>query len=77
MKAQNAEMNTQFYKRSGEKVSRETVQRSQIAYAVAKRTGKMGDIRCSIQPTIADRIESMTAEQFSGWSGQFTFKKVI
>jgi hypothetical protein len=65
-----------FYKRSGERVSRKEVRKNRLAYAQAKRTGKLGELTVSIQPTVADSIEIMRDEDFADWSGSYTFKRI-
>lgn len=69
-------MTTIFYKRTGERVSRQTVRKNRLAFAAAKRTGKLGELTVSIQPTLADAIEKMRDEDFADWSGAYTFKKL-
>lgn len=65
-----------FYRRSGERVSRKRVRQSRLAYALAKRTGKLGELTVSIQPTVAEAFEKMRDEDFADWSGAYTFKRV-
>lgn len=69
-------MRTTFYKRSGERVSRRTVRANRLAYANAKRIGKLGELTVSIQPTLADSIERMRDEDFADWSGGYTWKRL-
>lgn len=69
-------MRTLFYRRNGTRVSRATVRRNRLAYAEAKRTGKLGELPMSVQPTVAAAIEKMREEDFADWSGAYTFKKV-
>lgn len=68
-------MKTIFYKRCGRRVSRAVVRKNRLAYAHAKRTGYLGELPVSIQPTVADRIEQMREEDFADWSGAYTFRK--
>jgi hypothetical protein len=65
---------TRFFHRSGKPASRREVTRARQNAAEAKRTGRCGPLACSIQPTVADRIDRMTDEEFATWSGQFTYR---
>jgi hypothetical protein len=68
-------MTTRFFHRSGKPASRREVERARHNAAEAKRTGRCGPLACSVQPTVADRIDRMTAEEFACWSGQFTDRR--
>lgn len=65
---------TRWYKRSGIRVSEARVQKSKDAYALGKRTGSLGGLRCTIQPSVADSIDRMSLKAFASWSGQFIWK---
>lgn len=70
-------MRTVFYKRSGERVSRAHVRRSQMQFVHAKgTTGKLGELNVSIQPTLAEAIERMREEDYADWSGSYTWKRI-
>jgi hypothetical protein len=69
-------MTTRFYKRSGERVSREWVHAKKKEYAFAKRVGLSTPFSMSAQPRVADSIDRMTDEEFCDWSGAFTYRKV-
>ncbi len=70
-------MRTIFYLRSGTRISRSRVRAARLAYANAKRTGNLGNIlKMSIQPTMADAFEKMRDEDFTDWSGAYTWKKL-
>jgi len=65
----------QFHDRRGRRVSERTVRRARDDYALAKRTGKLGPLACSIQPEVAESLERMSLFQFCCWSGSFTWKQ--
>ena len=64
-----------FFKRSGEAVSRAAVERARDSYVEGKRSGRLGPLRCSVQVSVADRVASMSAEEFCRWSGQFSYRR--
>jgi hypothetical protein len=68
-------MRTVWYKRSGVRTTRKAVQSAKDQYALGKRLGAIGSLRCSVQPTVADCIDKMTLDQFATWTGQFTYRK--
>jgi hypothetical protein len=68
------EMITRWYKRSGIRVSTKRVQKSKDGYALGKRTGSLGGLKCSIQPAVADSVDRMTLKEFASWSGQYTWR---
>jgi hypothetical protein len=63
-----------FYKRSGLRVSKKYVENARDSYVIAKKTGHMGNLKCEVNLTIADRVSKMSAVEFSNWSGQFTYR---
>jgi hypothetical protein len=63
-----------FYYRNGEQATIREVLAAQRNYVVAKRTGRMGNLPCSVQPEVADSIERMTPTEFARWSGLFTYR---
>lgn len=63
-----------WYKRNGKRVSKQAVQNAKNAYVTAKRTGKMGNLRCSIQLKVADRVDSMSLIEFVNMTGMFTYR---
>lgn len=65
---------TFWYRRNGARVAKRLVSRSQTDYALSKRTGRMGPLRCSIQPTVAESIERMTLKEYASWTGYFTWR---
>jgi hypothetical protein len=67
-------MATRFFHRSGKPASRREVERARRNAAESKRTGRCGPLACSVQPTVADRIDRMTAEEFCRWSGTYTYR---
>jgi hypothetical protein len=68
-------MKTLFYKRSGERTSRAYVRRNRLGYARAKRIGRLGELMVSVQPTVAERYETMTEEEYCTHTGAFTYRK--
>ena len=71
------ESTTVFWMRNGTRTSRKAVRRNRLAMVEAKRvTGKIGEIMCSIQPTLADAFEKMTEEEWCDYSGSCTWKRV-
>lgn len=67
-------MKVYFYKRSGQRVTKQAVLKARDQYARGKRTGLLGGLSCRIQVDVADRVEKMTAIEFCNWSGQFTYR---
>ena len=63
-----------FYRRSGQRVSKEKVTKARAAYAEGKRTGKLGHLKCAVNHEEAARIEAMSLMEFCRWSGAFTYK---
>jgi len=41
----------------------------------AKRTGKLGELTVSIQPTVADAYEQMSVEEYATFTGSFTYRR--
>ncbi|MFA4972313.1 MAG: hypothetical protein WC683_06845 [bacterium] len=67
-------MARRWYLRNGRRTSEATVRAAQRSAEEAKRTGKMGNIPCSIQPAVARGIRDMTVTEFAQWSGCFTWR---
>lgn len=63
-----------WYRRDGRRATTKDVARARQNYAEGKRTGRMGDLRCNTNLTVADRVERMTLIEFANWSGQFTYR---
>ena len=68
-------MKTYWFLRSGKRTTESKVRNAKDAYAQGKRTGKMGDLACSVQPSVADRVDQMTPKEFALWSGQYVWKE--
>ena len=51
------------------------VREAQAFYTLAKRTGQMGKLTCSIQPSVADSIEKLTLIEFANYTGMFTYRR--
>ena len=64
---------TRWYKRDGRRVSEATVASAKATHAAAKRTGRLGPLRCTVQPDIAARIDEMTLREWVNYTGQFTY----
>jgi hypothetical protein len=66
-----------WYKRSGERVSKQHVREAQARAVHAKRFGHPTSPHAvpgmSAQPLIADSIERMTLSEFAAYSGLFNF----
>ena len=65
---------TRWYKRDGRRVSEATVASAKATHAAAKRTGRLGPLRCTVQPDIAARIDEMTLHEWANYTGQFTYR---
>ena len=63
-----------WYKRTGQQVSELTVKKARSNFAIAKRTGRMGNLRCTVNLDVADRVEQMTLVEFANMSGMFTYR---
>jgi hypothetical protein len=63
-----------WFKRSGERVSAKAVQKAKDNYVLAKRTGRMGCLKCNINHKVAEQIEKMTLREFASWSGSYAFR---
>ncbi len=67
-------MARRWYLRSGLRTSEATVRQAQRHTEDAKRTGRLGNLSCSIQPDVARGIRDMTITEFAMWSGLFTWR---
>jgi len=64
-----------WYKRTGQRVTVQMVERAKLNFVNAKRTGQMGPIKCTVNLDVANRVEQMTLVEFANMSGMFTYRK--
>lgn len=64
-----------YYNRSGKRISKAAVESAKRNAAEARRTGKLGSIRCEINERLADRFDAMTLPEFINYTGICTYRR--